>query len=95
MSVYIVSRVNLTDEAAMTSYFAAAPATVEQYGGKYLARTNDLTTLEGDEEIDRMVILEFPTKEAAEAWYHSEEYKPLRDQRWAASDAKIIMLPGE
>lgn len=95
MPTYIVSRVNIHDLDSMTSYFGGAPETVEAYGGKYLARTNDLTHLEGDEQIDRMVVLEFPDTESARAWYDSQEYRPLRDQRWSAADAKIIMIPGE
>jgi uncharacterized protein (DUF1330 family) len=61
MTAYIVSRVNINDADCMASYFTGAPESVEAYGGKYLARTNDLTQLEGDEQIDRMVVLEFPT----------------------------------
>lgn len=95
MTAYIVSRVNIDDPDSMGSYFAGAPETVEAYGGKYLARTNDLTQLEGDEQIDRMVVLEFPDTASAQAWYDSEEYRPLRDQRWAAANAKIILIPGE
>lgn len=95
MAAYIVSRVNIDDMEAMRSYFEDAPATVDAYGGKYLARTNDLLALEGDERIDRMVLLEFPDTASAEAWYDSPEYRPLRDQRWAAAEAKIIIIPGE
>jgi uncharacterized protein (DUF1330 family) len=95
MTAYIVSRVNIHDPDSITSYFGDAPETVEAHGSKYLARTNDLTQFEGDEQIDRMVILEFPDTKSANAWYNSQEYRPLRDQRWAAADAKIIMIPGE
>jgi len=49
MTAYIVSRVNINDADSMASYFTGAPDSVEAYGGKYLARTNDLTQLEGDE----------------------------------------------
>jgi uncharacterized protein (DUF1330 family) len=95
MSAYIVSRVNIRYLDSMISYFSGAPETVAAYGGKSLARTSDLIQLEGDEEIDRMVVLEFPDTESAQACYDSLEYKPLRDQRWAAADAKIILSPGE
>lgn len=95
MTAYIVSRVNIHDPESMGAYFTGAPETVEAYGGKYLARTNNLTQLEGDEQIDRMVVLEFPDTASARDWYDSQEYRPLRDQRWAAADAKIILIPGE
>jgi uncharacterized protein (DUF1330 family) len=93
MPAYIVSRVNIEDRDAMNSYFEAAPETVLAYGGRYLARTGDLVPLEGEERVDRMVVLEFPDEASARAWYDSAAYRPLRAQRWAAAEAKIILIP--
>jgi len=92
MTVYIVSRVTINDADEMAAYMKAAPASVEQYGGTYLARTSDFTALEGEIDFDRMVILSFPSEADAMAWYDSAEYKPLRDLRWASADAKILLV---
>lgn len=95
MPAYIISRVKIDDPQTMTGYMAGAPATVEAYGGKYLVRTPDIEVLEGEADYDRMVVLEFPDREKALAWYHSEDYRDLRDTRWSASQAHIVVLPGE
>jgi uncharacterized protein (DUF1330 family) len=95
MPAYIISRVKIDDPQTMTGYMAQAPATVESYGGKYLVRTPDIEVLEGEADYDRMVVLEFPDREKALAWYHSEEYRELRETRWSASQAHIVVLPGE
>ncbi|MFT6657293.1 DUF1330 domain-containing protein [Maritalea sp.] len=92
MSIYIVSRVTINNPDEMALYMAAAPATVEQYGGTYLARTSDFEALEGEADCDRMVVLSFPTKADAMAWYNSKEYRPLRDQRWNSADAQIVLI---
>jgi len=92
MTVYIVSRVTITDPGEMAEYMKGAPATVEQYGGTYLARTSDFEALEGETDFDRVVILSFPSKEDAMAWYNSKEYKPLLAQRWSSADAQIILV---
>ena len=94
MAACIISRANIHDPESMGAYFTGAPETVQVYGGKYLARTNDLTQLEGDAQIDRMVVLEFLDTASARAWYDPQEYRPLRDQHWTAADAKIILIPG-
>lgn len=95
MPAYIVSRVSIEDAAAMQDYMADAPATVEAYGGKYLVRTPDIEVLEGEADYNRMVVLEFPDKQSALAWYHSEDYRDLREARWKAASAHIVVLPGE
>jgi uncharacterized protein (DUF1330 family) len=95
MTAYVVSRVAITDRDSMAGYMAAAPATVRAYGGKYLVRTGDITVLEGEAPYERVVVLQFPSKEDALAWYHSDEYRALRDVRWAAADAHIICVPGQ
>jgi uncharacterized protein (DUF1330 family) len=95
MPAYVVSRVRIHDAANMKRYVTEAPATVLAFGGKYLVRSNEVTALEGTWEHDRMVVVEFPTRDAALAWYESSDYRPLRDLRQASADATILLVPGE
>ncbi|MCP4317552.1 MAG: DUF1330 domain-containing protein [Hyphomicrobiales bacterium] len=95
MPAYIVSRVSIEDGETMKGYMLDAPSTVEAYGGRYLVRTGDIQVLEGEADYDRMVVLEFPDRDKALAWYNSAEYRGLRQTRWDAADAHIVVLPGE
>jgi Uncharacterized conserved protein len=95
MTAYIISRVSISDQPAMTGYMADAPASVFAYGGEYLVRTGDITAIEGEASCERVVVVKFPSKEQALAWYNSEEYRALRDIRWKSADAHIILVPGE
>lgn len=56
--------------------------------------TEQAVALEGSWDDDRIVVLEFPTREAALAWYHSPAYRELRDLRWSAADAVILLADG-
>ena len=94
MSVYVISRVSIHDPDAMSRYVAEAPATVAGFGGRYLVRAPTATALEGDWDADRIVVLEFPTRADALAWYHSPEYRDLRELRWSAADAVILLADG-
>lgn len=94
MSAYIVSRVKILDPESMQRYMNEAPATVAAFGGRYLVRGNDVQALEGAWEHERMVIVEFPDKEAALAWYHSDVYRPLRDLRQDNAEAVILLAQG-
>ncbi|HKO59021.1 MAG TPA: DUF1330 domain-containing protein [Thermoanaerobaculia bacterium] len=94
MSAYIVSRVKIHDAGAMQRYMKEAPATVAAFGGRYLVRGGDVQALEGTWEHERMVVVEFPDKAAALAWYESEMYRPLRDLRQASAEAVILIADG-
>lgn len=94
MSAYIVSRVKIRDKEAMQRYVAEAPATVTAFGGRYLVRTNDVQAIEGAWEHERMVVVEFPDKEAALAWYHSDLYRPLRELRQLSASTVILLAEG-
>lgn len=95
MTAYIISRVSISDRQAMAGYMAEAPASVYAYGGKYLVRTGDISVLEGEAHYERVVVVEFPDKERAMAWYNSDEYHDLRDIRWRSAEAHIICVPAE
>ena len=69
MAAYIVSRVKITGREAMQRYMAEAPATVAAFGGRYLVRGGGVQALEGEWEHERMVVVEFPDREAALGWY--------------------------
>ncbi|GAB5508221.1 MAG: coronamic acid biosynthesis protein CmaL [Rhizobiaceae bacterium] len=95
MAAFIISRVSISDHETMSGYMADAPDSVHAYGGEYVVRTGDITALEGDADYERVVVVKFPTKERALAWYNSEEYRELRDVRWRSAEAHIICVPGE
>lgn len=94
MAAYIVSRVKIVDREAMKRYMEEAPATVAAFGGRYLVRGGDVQALEGTWEHERMVVVEFPDKSAALAWYQSEMYRPLRELRQANAEAVILLADG-
>ncbi len=94
MSAYIVSRVKILNAEAMQRYVQEAPATVVAFGGRYLFRGKDVQALEGEWEHDRMVIVEFPDRGSALAWYESDTYRPLRELRQSSAEAVILLAEG-
>lgn len=94
MPAYIVSRVKIVNGEAMQRYVQEAPATVAAFGGRYLVRGSDVQAVEGMWEHDRMVIVAFPDKSAALAWYESDIYRPLRDLRHASAETIILLAEG-
>ncbi len=65
-----------------------------KYGGKFLARGGRTMTLEGVWSPGRLVILEFPSMDQAQAWIDSPEYAPARRLRQLSSNSNMILLEG-
>ena len=57
-----------------------------------MTRGGAVTALEGDGFDGRMVILEFPDRASAEAWYADPEYVEARRFRHAASSSDLFAL---
>jgi len=94
MSAYIIVQVNVTDDAKYDQYKALTPATLEQYGGRFLVRGGATEDLEGTRAHDRIVLLEFNSMDAAKTWYKSPEYGEARALRAQAADAVFIAAEG-
>ena len=95
MSVYVVGRVMITDPSWVEGYIPAVEAIVESHGGKYLVRSPGMDVVESNGEAPNVVVvIEFPTKEAAQAFYMSAEYQPWLEARKAGADSELILLDG-
>ena len=96
MKHYVIGEIDVTDPAWIAPYVAAVTPMVERFGGRYLARTSSVERIEGDRPAARVVVLvEWPSREAAMAFYESEEYRPYRESRIAGAINELTMIAGE
>ena len=92
MPAYFVAELETTNPAGMEAYRAAVPATLAQYGGRFVVRGGTSELIEGGPEPKRIVILEFADAAAIKRWYNSPEYQeilPLRTDN-AISDLVLV-----
>ena len=94
MSAYVIARVNVTNPEKYKGYQALTPDAIAKNGGKFLARGGPITTMEGEEETRRVVVLEFDTVYAAKSFYDSPEYNEARAARENAADFQMIVIEG-
>lgn len=94
MPAYVIARVEVTDPAAYADYRARVSSTVERHGGRFLVRGGAFDVLEGEWPDERVVVLEFPSREDASRWYESDEYRPLAALRQRASRGNLILIEG-
>ena len=94
MAGYLIGEVEILDPALYQEYAKGVPATIAQYGGRYLVRGGTVDPKEGGWQPQRLVVLEFPSLEQARRWYASPEYAPLLAIRQKAARSRILLVDG-
>jgi uncharacterized protein (DUF1330 family) len=94
MAAYFVVELEVTDAAAMAPYREAVPATIAQYGGRFLTRGGSSELIEGGPPPKRIVILEFADTAALKRWYNSPEYQAILPGRLNNSTSRAFVVEG-
>ncbi|MDB5208591.1 MAG: hypothetical protein JWR72_3666 [Flavisolibacter sp.] len=94
MAVYIIVEVEVHDAAGYEDYKKLTPQSLIAYQGKFIVRGGATETLEGEWKPQRIVVLEFPTKELATQWWSSEEYAPAKEIRQRTASTRMILVEG-
>ena len=94
MKGYVVANVDVADMPAYEAYRSRTGAVIEQYGGRFLVRGGAVQAVEGDPKISRLVILEFPSVEAAHIFYNSPEYQAIIPLRTSTSTTTLFVVEG-
>jgi len=94
MKGYVIANVQVTDEAGYEAYRSQTASIIAQYGGRFLVRGGAVEAREGDPGIGRLVILEFPSVEAARIFYDSPEYQAIIPLREANAVSTLCIVEG-
>ena len=94
MTAYLVCTVRVDDPETYKLYTARTPALIAKHGGRFLVRGGPVETLEGTPFGDRLVVIEFPSAEAARALYESVEYREAMVYRHKSAEATFLLAEG-
>ena len=96
MKYYAIAEIDITDQSWLPAYIQNVTGLVERHGGRYLARTSKIDKVEGQRKVPQVIVLvEWPSKEAAEAFYQCEEYRPYRQSRLDGAKNEFLLVAGE
>lgn len=94
MKAYGVARLrNVQVGPAIVEYLERIDATLAPYGGKFIIHGDRPTKLEGDWSGD-LIVIEFPSRQAAVDWYESPAYQAILKLRTENSDSDVILIDG-
>ena len=90
---YIIGHITVTDPEAYPEYIRLDTPILKRLGGQFIVRGGTSEVVEGS-ALDRHVVVEFPSYEAALAAYNDPEYQKVADIRRRSADSTIIVVEG-
>ena len=94
MAAYVINEIVVTDAERFQTYAQQVPAILARYGGEYVIRGGAPETVDGPPPPERLVVLRFPSREAARAWRNSPEYVAILPIREATSTGRVYIVDG-
>ena len=94
MAAYVIYECDVLDQGRYEEYKPKGAASVAAANGRYLVRGGTVSTLEGDSPAGRIVVIEFPSMQAALEWYHGEDYANAREIRKGAATTRLYIVDG-
>ncbi|MEC7760457.1 MAG: DUF1330 domain-containing protein [Pseudomonadota bacterium] len=86
-----IAHVTVTDEEAYGKYAKLAGPAIAKHGGSFIARGGRYVQLEGTDR-PRNVVAKFPSVEAAETCYHSDDYQAALNHARGASERDLVII---
>ena len=91
---YVLAQIQIADRTRYAQYEAGFMEVFNAFEGTILAADESPTVLEGQWSCTRTVVIEFPSKEHALAWYESDAYQQIAEHRHAASSGNVAIVAG-
>jgi uncharacterized protein (DUF1330 family) len=93
---YAVAELDVLDPSWVEDYVRDVTPMVERHGGRYLARTARIERIEGERTPPQvLLVIEWPSREAAMDFYESDEYRGHREARRAGARNEFVLAAGE
>lgn len=94
MPAYLIADLRIINRPRYEEYRLAVREVIRGHGGRHVVLTSKVDVLEGNWAPPRVAVIEFPTMDAAEAFYHSGQYQLARGLRANAAMADMVLAEG-
>jgi uncharacterized protein (DUF1330 family) len=93
MPAYLIAEVEITDPATFQEYVAKAGPTLAAASARLLAN-GPARAKEGTHPVGNIVVIEFPSLDAAERWYGTPPYKDAIPLRQRSANSRLFFVEG-
>ena len=92
MGAFMIIQADITDPEGFKEYAIRTPALVSEYGGRYRVMRGECEQLEGAADERKIVISEWPSMDAARAFWNSEAYAELKELREGTAEVSVFLV---
>jgi uncharacterized protein (DUF1330 family) len=93
-SAFIIADVTVQNPAQYEEYKRLSSIAMQAHGAEVCVRGGQVEVLEGDWAPGRVVVLRFPSREQARAFYDSAEYGAARIARKGIAVMRMVLVDG-
>jgi len=94
MPAYFLWHNRILDTEKMQEYLSKALATMEPYHPEVVVFDENAHVLEGSTPGPRTIVIKFPSRDTAMAWYTSPAYQAFLPLRLAATEGFGVLVDG-
>jgi uncharacterized protein (DUF1330 family) len=94
MNAYLILDLSINNFESFREYIEKIPPFIKKHGGRYIVQGVEPELMEGDWLPDRVVVLEFPSKENAKEFLEDPEAQSLFAIRYKSTISKLILAEG-
>ena len=91
MSAYVIVHASIKDPEKLQEYACIAGPTVKAAGGEFVSAGQITEMLTGQHGYEQAIVIKFPDKETAQAWYKSDAYRTAMPIQEQAMDTVFIL----
>ena len=92
MAAYLIADIMIDDPDTYDEYVRQVSRIIVNHGGSYLARGGRVVPLSRDWHPERVIVISFPSLEAARRCFDSEEYRQIAPIREASATSRAILV---
>jgi uncharacterized protein (DUF1330 family) len=94
MNAYLILDLSIKDFESFKEYIEKIPIFIQKYHGRYIVQGVEPEVMEGDWKPERVVVIEFPSKEGAKNFLDDPEARALFDIRHKSTTSKLLLVEG-
>jgi len=77
----MIIEIEIKDSESYSKYLKKVPPIVKKYGGRYLARSGEITSITGNWNPERIIVIEFESMKKLRECFQSAEYSEIAPLR--------------
>ncbi|MDH5327414.1 MAG: DUF1330 domain-containing protein [Gammaproteobacteria bacterium] len=94
MNAYLILDISIHDLLRFRKYIKKIPAFIQKHSGRYVVQGVEPIVKEGDWHPQRVVVIEFPSRDQAENFLSDPDAQALFQLRHETTTSKLILVDG-